>query len=43
MRNGIDPKLPVLIKIAPDLVDEEINDIASIVTRKNVNYFKIIY
>jgi dihydroorotate dehydrogenase len=37
MRNEIDPRLPVIVKIAPDLTDQEMVDIAGALTRRNVN------
>ena len=36
-RKRVNSKLPVLVKIAPDLSDEELKDIARIVTRENVS------
>ncbi len=37
MRNEVDSRLPVIVKIAPDLTDQEMVDIAGALTRKNVN------
>lgn len=37
MRNKNNPNVPVIIKIAPDLDDEEVEDIAYVLTRKNVS------
>lgn len=42
MRNKIKSKLPILVKIAPDLTDEELKDIAAVLTRKKV-FIKINY
>ena len=39
-RNKLNQKLPVLVKIAPDLTDEELKEIAQVLSRKNVS---IIY
>ena len=36
MRDKVQSKLPILIKIAPDLNDEELKDIAAVLTRKKV-------
>ncbi|RNA20279.1 dihydroorotate dehydrogenase (quinone) mitochondrial-like [Brachionus plicatilis] len=35
MRNKLDKKIPLVIKIAPDLTDEEMKDIAQVALRKN--------
>lgn len=35
MRDVKNPKMPVIVKIAPDLTDEEMQDIAAVLTRKN--------
>lgn len=39
MRNKLDKKIPLVIKIAPDLTDEEMKDIAQVALRKNVSMF----
>ncbi len=38
MRNKNNPDVPVIIKIAPDLDDDELKDIAHVLTRKNVKF-----
>jgi dihydroorotate dehydrogenase len=35
-RNKIRKNLPILVKIAPDLSDDELKDISIILTRENV-------
>jgi dihydroorotate dehydrogenase len=39
LRNKIAPQLPILVKIAPDLSDLELRDIANVVTRSKVKNF----
>lgn len=42
MRDKVQSKLPILIKIAPDLNDEELKDIAAVLTRKKKNVDGVI-
>lgn len=40
MRNQLNPKLPILLKIAPDLDEIQMQEIAQIATRKGVGFLK---
>jgi len=41
LKNKINNKLPIIVKIAPDLNNEELKDIAEVAMRKDVNFFFI--
>lgn len=38
LKNHLNKNLPVIVKIAPDLNEDELKDIAEVVMRKNVNF-----